>query len=88
MMLFNMVKDKTGESVLIFINTEHVAVFTAENNVHLSVQLDPECPATFSLVWCLGKQTSCLFCYVLGHLFLIITALLVFHACIIAAPQS
>lgn len=88
MILFNMAKDKTGGNVLIFIPTEHVAVFTPEDNVSLAVQLDPECPATFRWVWCLGKQASCLFCHVLGHLFLIIKALLVFHVFIIAAPQS
>lgn len=85
MILFNMGKDKTGESVLIFITTEYIAVLTAENNVCLAVQFDPECPATFRRVWCLGKQTSCLFCYVLGHLFLIIKVLLVFHVCVTAA---
>lgn len=31
---FNMVKDKTGKSVLLFVSTEHIAVLTPEDNVH------------------------------------------------------
>lgn len=88
MIPFNMDKDKIGESVFIFITTEHIAVLMGEDNNVRFAELDPECPATFRQVCCLVKQTSGLFCDVLGHLLLIIKALHVFHACIIAAPQS